>query len=424
MSIGASNSTKRFQVVETSFDTGERLPMLVDAETWLPARVATRWAVRYRRWHVASNTLAANLRVLKLVYEWAAEAGIDLDDRLLRVGRLEPRAIESLVAYLRSRRKVVDLSGVVDSGTLDRDIAVIHDFFTWAMDPANRGIDPSAQATLASLTDIAAARSHLKYLLDSFKTGAPPSRRRSPLAVEDTARIRRLVGPDRARNGSLHQPLVFGKSPWSESTRLRNWLMYAIAEQCGLRVGEILKLTLEDVQALSPGAPWVLKVVRRPDDPLDARRHPPSVKTSERVIEQSPEIRVAMRAYLTARPPTGRVAGKTPYLFVTESGSPLSYMAAYRALRVAGRHAGIPNLSWHQLRHTWAEALADELLSAAEVGAENGSNLQVIEKLRYLGGWSSTSSTPFHYIKDALAKAANRFLRERNERLYPTEGAP
>ena len=53
-----------FCALRLVLDTGERLPCLVDRETWLPVRLATRWAMRYRRYLQQSSTLADNLRIL------------------------------------------------------------------------------------------------------------------------------------------------------------------------------------------------------------------------------------------------------------------------------------------------------------------------------------------------------------------------
>jgi hypothetical protein len=57
------NTAAPFTVLNVLLDSGERLPCLVEAATWIPVRVATRWAVRYRRYRVQSSTLANNLKV-------------------------------------------------------------------------------------------------------------------------------------------------------------------------------------------------------------------------------------------------------------------------------------------------------------------------------------------------------------------------
>src|SRR5437016_13219548 len=91
-----------FTVLNVVLESGERLPCLVESATWLPVRVATRWAVRYRRYRVQSSTLANNLRVLARVYRWTRErSGYDLDSHLTQGQTLRNREIESLVSTLR-----------------------------------------------------------------------------------------------------------------------------------------------------------------------------------------------------------------------------------------------------------------------------------------------------------------------------------
>jgi len=93
---------RSFSVLHLVLASGERLPCLVDATTWIPARIALRWAMRYRRYRVQSSTLAANLRVLAKVYRWTQEiAGFDLDDRLTQGRTLQNREIESLTRSFR-----------------------------------------------------------------------------------------------------------------------------------------------------------------------------------------------------------------------------------------------------------------------------------------------------------------------------------
>ena len=132
-------------------------------------------------------------------------------------------------------------------------------------------------------------------------------------------------------------PLQFSAgNPFRVETRLRNWLMYAIAIQCGLRRGELLKLRLDDLP--KPDSPGV-KIRRRANDASDARRHRPRVKAVERVLDLSGVVRVGLRAYLTSRPPIGRVGGGSRYLFVTNAAQALSITAANEVVGVIGRNA-------------------------------------------------------------------------------------
>ena len=100
--MAEADTEKMFSVLHLVLDSGERLPCLVDAETWIRARVALRWAMRYRRYRVQSSTLAANLRVLAKLYRWTQEiGGFDLDDRLIQGRTLQNHEIESLARSFR-----------------------------------------------------------------------------------------------------------------------------------------------------------------------------------------------------------------------------------------------------------------------------------------------------------------------------------
>src|SRR5437899_585703 len=109
--VAMADTGKMFSVLHIVLDSGERLPCLVDATTWIPARVALRWAMRYRRYRVQSSTLAANLRVLGKVYRWTTRDSVDLDDRLTGGRTLQNREIESLARSFRgAKAKELDRS--------------------------------------------------------------------------------------------------------------------------------------------------------------------------------------------------------------------------------------------------------------------------------------------------------------------------
>ena len=147
------------------------------------------------------------------------------------------------------------------------------------------------------------------------------------------------------------------------------------------------------------GSETGVRVLRLPDDPLDSRTREPAVKTAERIIPASRELLHALRAYLTLPPPLGRVGGKTPYVFVTRSGAPVSIDRADDIITAIGKTSGI-DLSWHRLRHTWAERTATVCLEQS-----NG-----LDVLMYLGGWTHPRSVK-HYIQNTIAQRAHTFLQ-------------
>lgn len=389
--VSAVATPSPFTVLNVVLGSGERLPCLVESTTWLPVRVATRWAVRYRRYRVQSSTLANNLRVLARVYRWAREsAGYDLDNHLTQGQALRNREIESLVGTLRAPGD----GRALDTGAFDQHLAVIEDFLKWSLDSENRG-----GRSVLSLDQLTAERSRIEQLFQSLRVGARPSARIEPLEATDIEAIRHAIGPIRAPGSHISFPEAF-----SSHARLRNWLMFEVALELGIRRGELLKLRLDSLPRASDDG---IRILRRPDDPHDSRAREPAVKTAERVIPASRELLRAVQAYLTSQAPLGRVSGKSPYLFVTRSGSPVSIDTADDIIVAIGRFSGVTPLSWHRLRHTWAERMA-------ELFAEQPNGM---DRLVYLGGWTNPLSAR-RYIQRTLAKQAREALRGYHQKLY------
>jgi integrase len=248
--------------------------------------------------------------------------------------------LESLANALRSNND----GSPADTGAFDRRLSIVENFLRWSLDSANRG--GGHPLTLSQLN---AERDRLRDIFQSLRIGGRPANRIQPLEEHQIKTIRLVVGPHGSSSADWSFPGVF-----APHARLRNWLMFETALELGIRRGELLKLRLD---SLPRGADDGILILRRPDDPNDSRPHEPAVKTAERVIPASRTLLSAIRAYLTYPPPLGRVSGKSPYLFVARSGAPLSSDRADDVIVAIGRHSGVKPLSWHRLRHTWAESL-------------------------------------------------------------------
>lgn len=383
-----------FIVIPLILSSGERLPCLVDTHTWIPLRVATRWAVRYRRFRVQSSTLTNNLRALAKVYRWANTAGINLDEHLLAGELLTPRQLESLVSYLRTA-SVLKGKDVVSPNTFHNYLSVTVDFLKWAIYAENRGGISQLDLEQATLQ-----RMQLDLIFESFRPRTRRSQRRQPLSDAEIQAIRAAIGPQK----SASDQWVFPEVGFSQQTALRNWLMFETALAIGIRRGELLKLRLD---SLPRGNHVGIKVLRYPDDPHDSRTIEPAVKSAERMVPASRSLLRALQAYITLPQPQGRVQGQTPYLFVTQRGAPVSLETANDIIQAIGRHSQVAQLSWHRLRHTWAEKMATLLQDEP-----NGR-----DQLMYLGGWTHPES-PKRYIQNAVAQQAVERIHSYQEQLY------
>lgn len=183
-----------------------------------------RWAMRYRRYRVQSPTLAANLRVLGKVYRWTQEtSGFGLDDHLIQGRTLQNREIESLAQSFRGIAGVKEL----DTGAFDQHLAVVEDFLKWSLDSENRGGCRSLE-----LAQLAQERNRIGMILRSLRVGARATDRIEPLEEGKIRAIRKSIGPRSDAQGVLTFPEVF-----SPHTRLRNWLMFEVALELGIRRG-------------------------------------------------------------------------------------------------------------------------------------------------------------------------------------------
>ena len=382
-----SSQRAEFSVLQLLLPSGERLPCLIESSTWKPLRAATRWAVRHRRNRVQSSTLAGNLRALGKAYAWAKTiAKIDLDDFLCSGHTLNARQIESLAAYLREPI----VGDYLDAGAFDNSLSIIKDFLMWSLDQANRGGESHLTFQKLQLE-----RSRIELLFDQLRIGAAKSQRIEPLETEEVNAIRNAIGPTQNEAGWKF-PRVF-----AAETRFRNWLMFETALELGVRRGELLKLKISSIPR---GTNTGIRVMRCPDDPQDTRALEPAVKTAERVVPAPRALLNYFNIYLTSPPPFGRSAGTSPYLFLTVNGDPISLARADDIVEDISAHSGV-DISWHRLRHTWAEKMAD-LLCDVPTGAD---------QLQWLGGWTSDES-PKRYIQNAIARCAQKRLQDYHDK--------
>src|SRR5690606_31528417 len=84
-------------------------------------------------------------------------------------------------------------------------------------------------------------------------------------------------------------------NPYTQSVRQRNYLLFKILYDTGLRAGEILQLKVSDINF----AQCEIMVRTRHDDPEDTfRKDEPNAKTLERDIPISESLRDQIREYV------------------------------------------------------------------------------------------------------------------------------
>jgi integrase len=190
-----------------------------------------------------------------------------------------------------------------------------------------------------------------------------------------------------------------------EFIRTRNQLIVNAFLALGVRRGELLGARVND---LKPQMQEIL-ILRRPDDSNDPRLDEPNTKTRDRVLPLSAELYRLVKAYLPLRHAV--VRGAHDFLFVANTGEPISKSGLNRLFCALNEVPGLPKVEPHILRHSFFENLADDLHRAGKGDAE------MLGYLRQQGGWSDTSDTPFRYIKRFVQERAREASLSMQERL-------
>ncbi|WP_348236151.1 site-specific integrase [Vibrio parahaemolyticus] len=257
--------------------------------------------------------------------------------------------------------------------------------------------------------------------------------------------------------GEHFEEVTNPQNPFKEGfLQYRNYLMHRLMYTYGLRVGEVMLVSLDSVGETLPdlhgNTRFMLIVQNLPDDVIDPRKRPPSIKTqySYRQIELSDDDFILLSIYMEQyRAPLFEEKDIDDHgvLFIKDKGNldPISYdgiRSIYRdkidptfiALYPFYRKEGKRNIDYmvtlttHIGRHTWAyitlefiynEILKENLMMARDYGIRarmNGELDAAVEKLRSLGGWSVKSKVPLMYAKRFVEMVSNESNIKRTKR--------
>lgn len=218
--------------------------------------------------------------------------------------------------------------------------------------------------------------------------------------------------------------------------KVRNYLLVQLLFWTGARSGEILSLTLDDID-YDVNTPQI-KIKRTHDDVADSRKHQPVTKTKSREIIIPSWLRDEIDYYISKIRSTFPASKNHPYLFVSHkgrsAGQPITNSTFYNRVIFTVKKIdleGFKLVKRHGFRHLFNENLSERIdahntkirlqisdaeslgrpLRAAELKKELIGDRQEVElRMSLMGHSSEESSRP--YIDRHIKKKARQFHKE------------
>ncbi|WP_296665915.1 site-specific tyrosine recombinase XerD [Demequina sp.] len=219
-----------------------------------------------------------------------------------------------------------------------------------------RALAPSS----ASRTVVAVRGWHRFAVLEGW-TGADPSAQVKPRAIPK--RLPKAISTDAVASILDQAGAGDGVSP------LRDRALLEVVYASGARISEAVGLDVDDV-VLDRGAETVL---------LRGKGR------KERIVPVGSYAAEALHAYLVrARSPLAAAGRGSAALFLNSRGGRLSRQSAWAILRAAAERAGVPDVSPHTLRHSFATHLLT-----------GGADVRVVQELL---GHASVTTTQIYTL--------------------------
>lgn len=222
-------------------------------------------------------------------------------------------------------------------------------------------------------------------------------------------------------------------NPFTMSIRQRNWIMFSILYETGMRMGELLQLKVKDVDDLSN----VISIRRRHNDLEDKyRKIEPNAKTLERDLPISSGLADEIRTYRIRERRNVSASRKHPFLFISHkgpsAGNPLTKSQFSRIVRKVATdkqlaefigHHGIKvdrDVAPHGFRHNANWRLSDRIDTLNRAAREDGRFDDIISPKKesdlrmQINGHTSRSSSDVYNERHTKLKA-QELLRKQHE---------
>lgn len=420
----------RYHVQTLVFENGERYPILM-GEDDMPHFYITLWVTtKLRSEGKAVNTISNKLEHVKWFLIWQDQEKRNIYDEFKSGNFLQVEDIQNIKSFLK-----LDISHLKKSSNKNR----------------NKIVNINSSPTLIEFSDSVGSNHHynrmtsvIEYLVflariaaqfnnsaeiekkiqimeKQFKAARPTGRKKSE-NLKHLNLSKELV-QEFMEVAHFDNPLNPFKNP---DIRFRNYLMFRLMENHGIRSGELLSLKLTHLTL--HGNKKSFWVRRNQDDIYDARKIQRVAKTKERMLIISDETADLISFYIIELRKKLKNSMSHPYLFVTHrkgktEGLPLSGSTFDNTIfstmkKVSNKFSA---LHPHYFRHNWNEIFSEKVDENNKLASEGHENYQTIDsgteaKMRmHLMGHSSESSGNIYNQRHITRKANELLLAEQRD---------
>lgn len=313
-------------------------------------------------------TMRAKMDAICHFHNWAGPHGIDFLQRLESGEFFQHSEVASLRQELRRNLRPGPTPGkpiklkkkrkpIVGAGHWRNRCAAVRDYVVWYAELTIQRMSvrderlPEMRARLANFA---------KIMVADIRVRKTPMR--EGLTKEEEAIFRKAITPGDPSN------------PFAPRNQKRNQALWLTYFDGGVRLGEGIGLKTIDCQLNGPKKRLI--VHRRPDDLEDPRQRPALTKTLPHPVDIGSRLARVMHDFIVNDRPSYPGVRRSPYVFPSEDGGPLTHEAVvdmYRRLRE--KVPGLPkNFSTNDARRAWNNRFA---AGAAKIGLSDEQSLVV-----------------------------------------------
>jgi integrase len=376
----------------------EPLPALSIYEAYLSRR------------HSSPNSVLVSLQRLCFLYAWGEIENIDIDFIFLCGEMLEPSQVNAFVAWLHQRCKIRDKKSITPA-TINAILIVTAQAFKWFADQyVQMDCRPHERAIKQQLY-----KNEITNRFASHHLRIRHKKSADDLTEEEITKIEQFLKPGNRLKQFPHL---------HQAQALRDYLVWRLVIEFGLREGEVLALRLEDCPHYQQDFIKIVRIEERGENYADPREgYAPRPKTLSRelgfILKNSP-IKKLINDYITKHrrrrvTEHGRKVYKPildipAFLILShkhDTGAPLSIRALSSIAEDIRNGTGIEHFHWHIGRHAFFNRAYAAILNLKETDYELRQDR--LRDLVYWGGWESDESLQL-YINRARRHRAQMAL--------------